>query len=84
MSRLAPADGPGTLNRMAKKINKGGRPKGRKPARTVFARVDPALVEWFHKHVQSLQPRTSLSGVIEMLMHRYREEIRGVRESESE
>jgi hypothetical protein len=62
----------GTIADMAKKKpTKLGRPTGRKATVPVYARVDPTLNEVWTGHIESLEPKTSSSAMIELLMKRY-------------
>jgi hypothetical protein len=63
-----------TLTPMAnnsKKPGKPGRPKGRKPTYPLYARIKPSLGEAFDAYVESIQPRTSTTAVIEMILEQY-------------
>jgi hypothetical protein len=47
----------------------------RRPAVTLFARVEPDLGNAFKAHVETIRPKTSDQAVIEMLIERYLKEL---------
>ena len=57
---------------------KRGRPKkaepkikGRSPACIVYARIDQELGEVFSAHIESIEPQTTLTAVLEMAVREY-------------
>ncbi len=60
-----------TLPVMANNKKKPGRPKGRKPTYALYARIKPALGKAFEAYIESIQPRTSATAVIEMIVEQY-------------
>ncbi len=66
-------DGEGvTMLVMADKPKKRGRPpKGRTPAFTVFARIKSELGERLVRHVDSIEPKTTLAAVVELAIRQY-------------
>ncbi len=64
-----------TLNRPREsplgKKQSGRKPQNRSPHFTVYARVDPAIGAAFEKAVARIRPKTSIGGVLEMLMERW-------------
>lgn len=59
----------GTIFGMASK-RKPGRPKGRKPSYTVYARVDPVLGQALEAYIDRTEPRPSQTAVIELALKR--------------
>ena len=47
---------------------KRGRPPGRRPSTAVYVRLNPELADVFDRHVDSLRPKTTTTGVVSMLI----------------
>lgn len=58
------------LDGMANKQDKAGpgRPKGRKPTETIYVRITPSLAKRFNDLVDAMRPKTSVTGVVTMLI----------------
>lgn len=57
----------------SKRKGKRGRPVGRTPSITVFARVRPEIGDVLHAHIESISPKTTLSAVVELAITQYLE-----------
>jgi hypothetical protein len=61
-----------TIQGMAKKkASNRGRPPGRRETVPVYARVDPALAEAWNDYIDTIEPATSGSAMIELLMKQH-------------
>lgn len=60
---------------MTKSEKKLGRPPGRKPAVTVFARIDPRLGSALERYVDSVVPKTTATAVVELAISQYLERV---------
>jgi hypothetical protein len=58
------------LDGMTNKQDKAGpgRPKGRKPTEAIYVRVAPSLAKRFNDLVEAMRPKTSVTGVVTMLI----------------
>lgn len=62
-----------TMPGMAKKPPKRrpGRPRGRTPTETIFARVSPDLAKALDSYVSTFRPKTTQTAVVEVALEEY-------------
>lgn len=65
-----------TIDRMSKKPPKPsgsgpGRPPGRKPTTTIFARVSPRLGKALDDYIDSLKLKPTITGIVELSLKEY-------------
>lgn len=73
---LAMGGASATIFDMAKTQKGKGRPStGRRQTVPVYARIDPALAKAFNEYVDSLEPKTSASAMVELLIKRLLREL---------
>ena len=48
-----------------------GRPPGRTPSYTVFARISPEVGKAFEEHLKTIKPKTTMGALVELAMEEY-------------
>lgn len=62
-----------TILNVANKKGKPGRPTGRKPTDTIFARVPPELGKAIDDYLGTLRPQPTLTAVVKVAIEEYLE-----------
>jgi hypothetical protein len=61
----------GTTPFMSSRKRKPGRPKGRQPTYTLYARVAPEVGAAFERYIEATEPRPSDKAVIELAIKEF-------------
>jgi hypothetical protein len=66
---------PGMTDKPKKPRRKPGRPQGRTPSVTIFARINPELAKVLQAYIDGVKPKTTTTAVVELALERYLTEV---------